>query len=67
MSGTVGYRTLPYKHSGKKIYAKSPSLKNVLLGGFTGLFTILPSRKLTYPTWEKGKSSSKVTTFRGIC
>jgi len=27
---------------------------------------IPPSRKLTYPTWGKGKSSSK-WTFRGIC
>ena len=27
---------------------------------------LLPSRKLTYPTWGKGKSSSK-WTFQGIC
>jgi len=27
---------------------------------------ILPSRELTYPTWGKGKSSSKVI-FDGIC
>ena len=30
------------------------------------LYEWLPSRKLTYPTWGKGKSSSK-WTFQGIC
>ena len=48
----------------------------VLIVGFSRVATVvvflprfpwnLPSRELTYPTWGKGKSSSKVI-FDGIC
>jgi len=33
---------------------------------FPGVLSI-PSRELTYPTWGKGKSSSNMPFFRGMC
>jgi len=49
-----------------KIICKHFLPRCTVMKGITPRIKLIPSRKLAYPTWGKGKSSSK-WTFQGIC
>ena len=55
------WRRCSVRSAEKNVGAKTKHSKDILSGSIE-----VPSWKLTYPTWGKGKSSSK-WTFQGIC
>ena len=49
----------------KKKHGENPQVWGILVRAKISMY-IYPPRELTYPTWGKGKSSSKVPWY-GIC